>query len=134
MGCSTCLLTGRAPKIDNRERPPARFRHRLSTERRVQRFAEAPNSRSLACTVTRPQSGHPTSTTGNEPQNGEEAGQGVCRATCSWRAEMTITHGRSQPGAVSLTRTELGGSACLSLSGLPVLRPGAALISQLRAG
>jgi len=37
--------------------------------------------------VTRPQSGHPTSTTSNEPQNGKEAGQGVCHATCSWRAE-----------------------------------------------
>jgi len=59
----------------------------LSTERRVQRFAEAPTSRSPACTVTRPQSGQPASTASNEPQNGEEAGQGVCRATCSWRAE-----------------------------------------------
>ena len=134
MGCSTCPLTGRAPRSTTGNARWPGSGHRLSTERRAQRFAEAPNSRSLACTVTRPQSGHPTSTTGNEPQNGEEAGQGVCRATCSWRAEMTITHGRSQPGAVSLTRTELGGSACLSLCGLPVLRPGAALISQLRAG
>jgi len=41
MGCPTCLLTGRAPKIDDRERSAARSGHRLSTERRVQRFAEA---------------------------------------------------------------------------------------------
>ena len=106
MGCSTCPLTGRTSgsTTGNPRRPGSG--HRLSTERRVQRFAEAPDSRSPACAVTPPQSGHPTPTTSNEPQNGEEAGQGVCRATCSWRAEMTIMHGRSQPGAVSPTRTE----------------------------
>ena len=143
--CSPGGPQDRRPGIPGGPVPGTGFQ--LSAE--YQRFAEAPNSRSPACAVTPPQPGHPTPTTSNEPQNGEEAGQAVCRATCSRRAEMTIMHGRSQPGAVSPTRTErrkcvsrpqrpasprAGCSADQSAARWLVTWPGAARLPRRHAG
>jgi hypothetical protein len=80
--------------------------HRLSTERRVQRFAEAPNSRSPACAVTRPRSGHPTLDHQQRAAKRRGSRPGSLPRHLLMARRMTVMHGRSQPGAVSPTRTE----------------------------
>ena len=87
MGCPTCLLTGRAPKTGDRERAAARFRAQAvngapgTAFRRGTQLALTGMHGNAAS--VRASDLDPASTTGNEPQNGEEAGQGVRRATCS---------------------------------------------------
>lgn len=109
MGCSTCLLTGRAPRSTTGNARGPGSGHRLSTERRVQRFAEAPTSRLPACTVTPPQSGHLPRPPATSRRTGGSRPGSLPRHLLMAR-RMTVMHGRNQPGAVS-PHVPNGGSA-----------------------